>query len=53
MRRKGLMRADYGRKSWASVENPYTPVAPKINHGCRKVVMWVVTVENGMTPGAW
>jgi LSD1 subclass zinc finger protein len=52
MRRKGLMRADYGRKSWASVENPYTPVAPKINHGCRKVVMVTRGAENGMIRGA-
>jgi hypothetical protein len=25
MRRKGLMRADYGYVSWVSVENQYTP----------------------------
>jgi hypothetical protein len=51
MRRKGLMRADYGHISWASVENPYTPIAPKINHERRKAVMTMRDAENGMMRG--
>ncbi|MBD1204651.1 MAG: hypothetical protein H9533_10995 [Rhodobacteraceae bacterium] len=42
------MCADHGHKSWASVENPYTLIAPKINHERRKAVIMTVDVENGM-----
>jgi hypothetical protein len=43
------MCADYGHKSWAGVENPYTSVTPKINHERRKAVIMTVNVENGMS----
>jgi hypothetical protein len=45
------MCADYGHISWASVENPYTPIAPKINHERRKAVMKTRDAENGMMRG--
>jgi hypothetical protein len=47
------MYADYGRKSYASVENPYTIIAPKINHGCRKYLIGAWSIEDGLMPGAW
>jgi len=53
MRRKGLICADYGRKSCVRVENRYTNIRQKINHGCRKAIMLEKNVEIGMMWGAW